>query len=141
MRFVLETDARVLVAQLNQIGMDLPGALVTRWIAWIQLFNFEIWHIPGKKHNATDKLSRKPPIAANLVEAEAKTDIDDFILIKLNSPRVSPIFLDKLTFILANSYSDNSLKIATYLMTLHRPLEMTIKKFNAFKKKAIKFKV
>ena len=28
-RFVLETDARVLVAQLNQLGTDLPGALVT----------------------------------------------------------------------------------------------------------------
>ncbi len=32
-RFVLETDARVLVAQLNQSGTDLPGALITRWIA------------------------------------------------------------------------------------------------------------
>ena len=32
-RFVLETDARVLVAQLNQSGTDVPGALVTRWIA------------------------------------------------------------------------------------------------------------
>ncbi len=28
-RFVWETDARVLVAQLNQLGTDLPGALVT----------------------------------------------------------------------------------------------------------------
>lgn len=32
-RFILETDARVLIAQLNQSGTDLPGALVTRWIA------------------------------------------------------------------------------------------------------------
>lgn len=34
-RFVLETDARVLVAQLNRSNIDLPRALVTRWIAWI----------------------------------------------------------------------------------------------------------
>ncbi len=34
-RFILETDASVLVAQLNRSGTDLPGALVTRWIAWI----------------------------------------------------------------------------------------------------------
>ena len=41
-RFILETDANALVAQLNRSGTDLPGALVTRWIAWIQLFDFEV---------------------------------------------------------------------------------------------------
>ncbi len=28
--FILETDARVLAAQLNQSGADLPGALMTK---------------------------------------------------------------------------------------------------------------
>ena len=42
-RFILETDARVLVAQLNRSRTDLPRALVTRWIAWIQLYNFELY--------------------------------------------------------------------------------------------------
>ncbi len=32
-RFVWEIDARVLVAQLNKSGTDVPGALVTRLIA------------------------------------------------------------------------------------------------------------
>lgn len=41
-RFNLETDASVLVAHLNWSGNDLPGALVSRWIACIQLFDFEV---------------------------------------------------------------------------------------------------
>jgi hypothetical protein len=55
--FVLETDANVLVAQLNRVATDLPGALVTRWIAWIRLFDFEVRHVKGSKHTATDGLS------------------------------------------------------------------------------------
>ncbi len=78
---------------------------------------------------------------ANLVEAKAKVDIDNVILVKLNNFQVLPIFLDKLTFILANSYLDNFLKIATHLTTLYQPPEMTIKVFNVFKKIVIKFKV
>ena len=140
-RFILETDASVLVAQLNRSGTDLPGALVTRWIAWIQLFDFEVRHIPGRKHSAADGLSRRPPTAADIAEAEAEEDIDDFILAELNCLRVSPVSLDEPTPILADNYSDYSRKIATYLTTLHQSPGMDTKEFNAFKKKAVKFKV
>ena len=77
----------------------------------------------------------------DLAEAEAKTDINDFILTELNSLRVSPISPDKAIPILANGYSDYSQKIATYLTTLRRPEEMNSKEFSAFKKKPLKFKV
>ena len=46
--FVLETDANVLVAQLNGACTDLPGALIIRWIAWIRLFDFEVKHVAGR---------------------------------------------------------------------------------------------
>ena len=121
--------------------MDLPGALVTRWIAWIQLFDFEVRHVPGRKHSAADGFSRKPPTATNLAEAKSETDLDDFTLAELKSLRVSPISLDEPTPILADSYSDHSRKIATYLTTLRRPPEMDVKEFNAFKKKALKYKI
>ncbi len=140
-RFVLKTDARVLVAQLNQSGTELPRALVTRWIAWIQLFDFEVRHIPGRKHTEADGLSRRPPTIGDKAEAETETDIDDFILEELNSLRVLPISLNEPTLILTDKYSGNSWKIATYLITIRRPPEMTTKEFNSFKKKAIKFKV
>jgi hypothetical protein len=34
-RFLVETDAKTLVRQLYLPAYDLPGALDTRWIAWI----------------------------------------------------------------------------------------------------------
>ena len=140
-RFVLETDANVLVIQLNRSGTDLPGALVTQWIAWIQLFEFEVWHIPGRKHMVADGFSRRPSTAADIAEAKAEKNIDDFILAELNSLWVSPISLDELAPILINHYFDDSQIIATYLTILRRPPEMDTKEFNAFKKKAVKFKV
>ena len=57
--FVLETDANVLVAQLNRSATDLLGSLVTRWIAYIRLFNFEVQHVPRRKHIAADRLSQR----------------------------------------------------------------------------------
>ena len=121
--------------------MDLPGALVTRWIAQIQLFDFEDRHVPGRKYSAADGLFRRPSTTADLVEAEAEIDIDDFILAELNSLRVLPIFSDELAPIFADGYSDYSRKIATYFTTLRRPAEMNAKEFNAFKKKALKYKM
>lgn len=41
MRLILETNANVVVAQLNRLGTDLPGTLVTRWQAQIQHFEFK----------------------------------------------------------------------------------------------------
>ena len=105
------------------------------------MFDFEVRHILGRKHTAADGLSRRPPTAADIAEAETETDIDDFILAELNSLRVSSISLDEPTPILADKYSDNSWKLTTYLTMMRRPSEMTTKEFNAFKKKAIKFKV
>lgn len=51
------------------------------------------------------------------------------------------ISLDKPTSILANNYSDYLQKIATYLTTLRQLPGMDTKEFNAFKKKAVKFKI
>ncbi len=90
---------------------------------------------------AIDRLSRRSPTVADIAEAKAEKDINDFILAELNSLRVSPISLDELVPILVNNYSGNSRKIATYLTILHQRPEMDTKEFNAFKKKTIKFKV
>jgi len=37
------------IAQMMQ-APDLPNAAMTRWIAYIQLFTFEIQHNPGVMH-------------------------------------------------------------------------------------------
>ena len=66
-------------------GTDLPGALITRWIAWIQLFDFDVKHIPGKKHTAADGLSRKPPTEGDIRERKMEPNIEEFIDMELGS--------------------------------------------------------
>ena len=58
--FIFELDARTLVYQLNYINTNLSNVLISNWLAWIQFFNFEIRHIPGKYHVLPDALSRRP---------------------------------------------------------------------------------
>lgn len=83
--FILETDTKTLVAQLNRAATDLPGALVTRWLAWIRLFDFEVCHTKGKIHTAPDGLSRKPRTASDIRDMENDMDVDDFIAGELDS--------------------------------------------------------
>lgn len=89
--FIVEVDAKILVAQLNRSASDLPGALVTRWIAWIRLFDFEVRHVPGKKNAVADGLSRKPPGPSDILEEDEEEDIEDFIDSELDLVRVAPI--------------------------------------------------
>lgn len=63
--FVLETDANVLVVQLNRSATDLLGYLVGRWLAYIRLFDFEVRNVPGTKNTAADGLSRRPRSASD----------------------------------------------------------------------------
>ena len=130
-----------MVVQLNLSGTDLSRASITRWIAWIQLFDFEVWHIHSRKHSAADGLSWRPPTVADLAEIKAEANIDNFILAELNTLQVLPIFPNKSTPIIADDYSDYSQKIATYLTILCRLAKINSKEFNIFKKKALKFKV
>jgi hypothetical protein len=45
------------------------------------------------------------------------------------------------SFILISEYSEKSRKIVVYLFTLRKSSEMTLKEFNKFKKKALRFKL
>ena len=87
-RFVLETDANTLVAQLNRAATDLPGALVTRWLAWIRLFDFEVKHIKGRVHSAADGLSRRPRTESDDIDDANEVDIDEFIAAELDSAQI-----------------------------------------------------
>ncbi len=45
------------IAQMMQ-APDLPNTAMTRWIAYIQLFTFEIQHNPGVMHQVPDGLTQ-----------------------------------------------------------------------------------
>lgn len=83
--FLLEVDAQVLVHQINGSATDVPGALVIRWLAWIRLFDFDIQHVPGKKHTVADGLSRKPEGPSDLADTTAEGDVDDWVDQQFNS--------------------------------------------------------
>jgi RNase H-like domain found in reverse transcriptase/Integrase zinc binding domain len=86
--FILELDANTLVAQLSKAATDLPGALVTRWLAWIQLFDFEVKHVKGTKHTAADGLSRRPWQEGDTEDDE---DIDEWLAMELNAVGIVPV--------------------------------------------------
>ena len=57
--FTVQTDSQALVWLLNQPPNDLPNAMMTRWLTYIRLFDFDVKHVPGNKNGAADSLSRR----------------------------------------------------------------------------------
>lgn len=74
-RFVVEIDVKTLVHQLNLPANDPAGALVTRWIAWIRLFDCDVRHIPGKHNSVADGLFG-PRCAADEIEHAANEELE-----------------------------------------------------------------
>ena len=77
--FQLETDAKVLIYQLNRAVNDLPRALITYWIAWIRTFDFDVKHVKGTENAAADALSRRPADDFNRAEKEEEGNLKDYI--------------------------------------------------------------
>src|SRR5271163_804850 len=57
--FTVFTDSQSLVWLLNQPPNDLPNAMMTRWLSYIRLFDFDTKHVPGAKNGAADALSQR----------------------------------------------------------------------------------
>jgi hypothetical protein len=77
--FVVETDARTLVDQLNKSAADLPGALITRWLALLNMWEFEVRHVEGKKNVVADALSRRPELEGWTAPTIPEDDVEEFI--------------------------------------------------------------
>ncbi|MBW0580504.1 hypothetical protein O181_120219 [Austropuccinia psidii MF-1] len=56
--FDLQVDAEALIEMIST--PCLPNAPMTRWVAFIQLFSFDLVHKPGKTFTIPDGLSRRP---------------------------------------------------------------------------------
>jgi hypothetical protein len=76
-KFILKTNARVLVDQLNRFDTNLSDALVTRWLAWIRLFDFEVRHVLDIKHIVADDLFKKSSSSDDFKKVVEKKNIDD----------------------------------------------------------------
>ena len=145
--FILETDTKVLVAQLNRAATDLPGALVTRWIAWIRTFDFEVRHVKGKTHTAADGLSRRPRTESDDLDEQYEGDIDDWITAELDYLGISASSVEEekkgetSKDPLGEEYSERSQNLARFLTTLKKPVSMSRIEFRALKKEAVRYSV
>jgi hypothetical protein len=57
--FTTMMDSQTLMWILNQPPIDLPNGLMSCWLAYIRLFEFDIEHVPGNKNSVADGLSRR----------------------------------------------------------------------------------
>jgi ribonuclease HI len=152
--FVVETDARTLVDQLNRSASDLPGALITRWLALLNMWEFEVRHIPGKKNVVADALSRRPEPEGWSPPTEPEDDVEDFIDHHLGTVTLLfdelPHYLRDVTYacsttvlgeesVLDHLKTEQFRNIAKWLLTLKNPGNMDRKALCQLRNKARRY--
>jgi hypothetical protein len=75
--FRIEVDAKFLLEMIH--APELPNAPMTCWLLYIQLFDFDLVHIPAEKHKVPDGLSRRKQSPLNSDESDAEAYLDSFI--------------------------------------------------------------
>ncbi len=123
--FILETDVRVFIAQLNRSGADLFSILVIRWLAWIRLFNFKVRYVPGTKYIIIDGLSRRPRIKFDNTDEEYIENINDFITTVVGWLVAAPLF-----FTLFLMPRDQHTQTPTYQNTREHSFEQSLQQNN-----------
>ena len=123
---------------------DLPNAMMTRWLAYIRLFDFHVKHIPGNKNGDADALSRHDQAPQDPLEDE--NEADDYFDAKLYSIQASdqssdwnPI-LSRQEFICTKLNTTTMISfLDTILRLLQRPEDMTDQQFQQLRKKSRTF--
>lgn len=142
--FTVETDCKTLIAQLRRSATDLPGALMTRWLAYLAMWDFDIVHVSGKKNAVADGLSRMPqPEGWEPPETSLE---DDFIDLELNFTRLEfeqdtgDISLVSSTEqILEDGYSDESQELAQWIVNRRMPEHLSKGDITKFKRNALRY--
>ena len=73
--FLLESDAKFLEQMMRD--PDLPNAPMTRWVAYLQLFDFTFRHIPAEKGCAQDALLHRPRAPDDSDESDGKAHLEE----------------------------------------------------------------
>ncbi|KAK4700551.1 hypothetical protein P7C70_g5695, partial [Phenoliferia sp. Uapishka_3] len=132
--FTLEIDASALVQMLN--APELPNAPMNRWLRFIQLFDFDVVHVAGKKHTLADGLSR----ARRDENDEPARDLDSLISAHMELVMDEEIREWQMAFVEKDYASDKGiLAIGKYLSSLERPKGLTRTQWVKFQKRAANF--
>ena len=117
--FMMETDVQTLVWLVNQPPNDLPNAMLTRWLTYIRLFDFDVRHVQGRKNGVADSLSRRGKAPEDDEDDGDDDDVDDFFDARLYSITVTPPANPTARVWLVDAeYSGEDLVIAQYLEIL-----------------------
>ena len=72
-------------------GIRDTGGRLTRWLMFIQQFNFEIKYKKGSQHSNADALSRQPPISTLTCDLTLLASRDELIQSQQEDPQLSLI--------------------------------------------------
>lgn len=101
--FLLEVDAKFLKEMIKE--PDLPNALMTRWVSYIQLFDFHLEHVPARLGVAQDGMSRRRPSGEDSDESDAEAYLDEFLgLSGFASDKEKDTALTRLSLFVAYTY-------------------------------------
>jgi hypothetical protein len=138
--FRLETDVQTLVWLLNQPPNNLLNALLTRWLLYIRLFDFEVKHVRGEKNGGPDALSRRGRAPED--EEEDENEVDEYFegkMYSLTAESVSTRGPVARVWMLEGEYDGEDLMIGEYLETLERPAGLTDSEYQQLQRKAYTF--
>ena len=74
--FRIKVDACSLIEMVNKPDM-MPSIPGNRWLAFIQLFDHEIVHIPAERHKGPDRLSRRRRTDDDSSDSDAEMEADE----------------------------------------------------------------
>ena len=90
-KLIVEVDAKYIKGMLNKPDLQ-PNATINRWIQGINLFTFELVHVPADKHKGPDALSQQPLAEGETIESEDDTWLDDIALLAIVANKTSSPF-------------------------------------------------
>jgi transposase InsO family protein len=135
--FELQVDAKSLIQMIN--SPSLPNAPMTRWVAFIQLFSFDIVHKPGKTFTLPDALSRRPISSEEEEFYEDQPDFDE------EEPLIKPCYQYRICS-LETDKEENKWEapgywqhLRHYLETLEKPPEMDQEDFAKLRRNSARF--
>jgi hypothetical protein len=115
--------------------------MITHWLTYIRLFDFDIRYIQGTKNGAADALSRRGTAPEDSDNDD--DDMDDYFDMKIYNTSVSPISFISASiayiWLINDEYSGSDLQIGIYLEILQQSDGMDNAEFRRFKRKVLNF--
>ena len=119
--FIIKTNIKVLIIQLNQLLLDLLGLVINQQLVIILQQNFNIIYILGKKNIISNALLRYLQLKSQRPLEQNKNNLELFINQILDKYNKSSLVLNikgSTLRILVEKYSNNSKEIIEYLLSL-----------------------